>query len=211
MKKNSFKKEILKFLILFSILYLVVFTVLNITGWLVRPKKIEEPEEKVILEEKPEEDNEEEIRCLFSEKSDSIYIPKIEIEAPLVFPESEKQSVLTESLDRGVVHYPISEKPGEKGQVILLGHSAPAGWPKIKYDWVFSDINLLKKGDEVFVFFNNCQYSYRVSGDYYLLEKGEEIPSSLTNSENMLLLISCWPPGKDQKRIAVEAELLINN
>jgi len=31
----------------------------------------------------------------------------------------------------------------------------------------------------------------------------------LTNSDNMLVLISCWPPGKDIRRIAVEAKLKI--
>jgi LPXTG-site transpeptidase (sortase) family protein len=86
-----------------------------------------------------------------------------------------------------------------------LGHSAPAGWPKIKYDWVFSRLNELSDGDEIFVYFENKKYTYQFSKKIFL-EKGEELPSLLTNSENILVLISCWPPGKDLRRIAVVAK-----
>jgi len=99
--------------------------------------------------------------------------------------------------------------PGEKGQTIVLGHSAPPNWPDIKYDNVFSLINELEKGDEVFVYFNNKEYIYSVETKVFL-EIGQDIPeSNLTNSENMLILISCWPPGKNIKRIAVTAYLKI--
>jgi LPXTG-site transpeptidase (sortase) family protein len=205
MENVSLKKEVGKFLRLFFILYLIVFVVLNITGWLIRPKPLEVPsgqngaDQKEQLEEEPQSP-----QCVFSEKPDSISIPRIGIEAPIVFPEDEAKEVLAKALDIGVVHYPSSVLPGEEGQVILLGHSAPAGWPMIKYDWVFSNLKELKEDDEIFVIFKNCQYAYRVTNKIFL-EKGEELPSDLTNSENMLILISCWPPGKDIRRIAVKA------
>jgi len=98
--------------------------------------------------------------------------------------------------------------PGSVGQTIILGHSAPSGWPKIKYDWVFTHLVDLEKGDEIFVYFNNRKYVYEVKEKLFF-EKGEEVQeSSLTNSENMLVLISCWPPGKDIRRIGVSAELV---
>ena len=66
-----------------------------------------------------------------------IEIPSIGIAAPIVFPQSEKINSLTKDLDRGVVYYPGSVLPGQEGQIVVLGHSAPPNWPKIKYDWVF--------------------------------------------------------------------------
>jgi len=140
------------------------------------------------------------------EKENSLEIPKIEVSAPLIFVEDPDK--VHKTLDNGVVHYPDSVLPGEKGQTIILGHSAPPNWPDIKHDDVFSRLNELDKGDEVFVYFDHQEYVYSVIKKIFL-EKGEEISDTLTNSDNMLILISCWPPGKDYRRIAVQAELII--
>ena len=113
------------------------------------------------------------------------------------------------TLDNGVVHFPDSVLPGQKGQIIVLGHSAPPNWPDIKYDNVFSRLNELEKGDEVFVYFDHKEYIYSVETKVFL-EIGQDIPKNdLTNANNMLVLVSCWPPGKNIKRIALEASLKI--
>jgi LPXTG-site transpeptidase (sortase) family protein len=135
------------------------------------------------------------------EKEDSIEIPKIKISAPLIVVGKEEE--VKKALDRGVILWPGSALPGEKGQVIILGHSAPPNWPKIKYDWVFSNLNLLEKGDEIFVYFKKKKYAYRVE-DKIFLNRGQELPKT-DPERSVLFLISCWPPGKDFRRIAIEA------
>lgn len=142
----------------------------------------------------------------YSEKEDSLEIPKIEVEAPLIFVESSKLKDIIAGLKKGVVHFPGSVLPGEKGQTIILGHSAPSYWPKVKYYHIFVRLNELNEGDEIYLYFNNKKYQYIVSGKYFL-EKGEEIPGNLTNNSNMLYLISCWPPETAEMRIVVEARL----
>jgi len=132
-----------------------------------------------------------------------IEIPRLGISAPLIL--VEKENEVQKALDRGVVLFPNSALPGKEGQTIILGHSAPLGWPKIKYDWIFSDLGQLSKGDEIFVYFDNKKFTYLVKNKIFL-DKGEELPQDLTSSKNMIVLISCWPPGKDFKRIAVLAE-----
>ncbi|MDP2967312.1 MAG: sortase [bacterium] len=139
-------------------------------------------------------------------KENSLEIPKIVVSAPLVFTETAEQEEIKKSLDLGVVHFPDSVLPGQAGQTIILGHSAPPNWPDIKYDDVFSRLNELEKGDEIFIYFEHQKYNYSVTNKFFL-ERGEEVPEYLTNSDNMLVLISCWPPGKDIRRIAVEAKL----
>jgi LPXTG-site transpeptidase (sortase) family protein len=136
---------------------------------------------------------------------DGIEIPKIEISAPLVVNKDLSDEGVHKALDTGVVYYPSSALPGETGQTIILGHSAPAGWPKIKYDWVFSNISKLTEGDEIEVYYQGKKNTYSVTKTIFL-DRGEEVPAvSLAGSKNVLILISCWPPGKDYKRIAVEA------
>lgn len=144
----------------------------------------------------------------YSTKEKTIEIPKINIFAPIIFFQDpdEKEEVLNKALNQGTIHFPKSVLPGQPGQTIILGHSAPPNWPKIKYDWVFTEINNLNYGDEVFVYFNGKKYTYRVKKKIFL-DKGAELPSegSLINSGNVLVLISCWPPGINYKRIAVIA------
>lgn len=139
-----------------------------------------------------------------TEKENGLEIPKIGISVPLVFAESQNEKDVGNALNGGAVHFPDSVLPGEAGQTIILGHSAPLGWPKIKYDWVFSRINELTEGDEILVYFDHRKYVFSVTGKFFL-DRGEEVPELLTKNKNVLTLISCWPPGKDIKRIAVEA------
>lgn len=143
----------------------------------------------------------------YSEKENTLEISQLGIVAPIIHMENSNEKDLHEALDRGVVLFPNSALPGEIGETIILGHSAPPNWPKIKYDWVFSRLNELNGGEEITIHFNHRKYTYSVAKKAFL-NRGEAIPQSdLTNYKNTLVLISCWPPGKDLKRIAVEAEL----
>jgi len=200
MQKTNFKKEGKNFLFLFIVIFIGVFSIVS-TLEVIRNFEMEI---KMISYSQVLQHNNiaHKANCLPSAKENSILINKIKIEAPIVFTEQGNLD-FKEILDNGVAHYPQSAMPGEKGTSILLGHSAPVGWPKIKYDWVFSDLNNLIIGDEVKVFFENCEYTYSVSEKYFL-DKGEELPESLTTTnDSILTLISCWPPGRDLRRIAI--------
>lgn len=210
------KGEIGKFLRIFVLLSLAVLIVINwnwvkgifdykvIYGDIVNSLKQRFFQEKEIALKVPQVELSE---SKFTEKSDSVEIPKIEVSAPLIFIESAANKDITVGLKDGVVHYSQSALPGENGQTVILGHSAPAGWPKINYDWIFSRLNELNPSDEIIINYQNREYHYEVTKKYFL-KAGEEIPAGdLTNSNNMLILLSCWPPGVNLKRIAVEAEL----
>jgi len=144
-----------------------------------------------------------------AQENNSLEIPSISIKAPLIIGETTNPKILEKNLNSGVVYYPGSVSPGQNGQILILGHSAPPGWPKIKYDWVFSNINDLNFGEEIVLYFNNKQYTYKVIKKD-IVKPGDEIQSNgLDAKNNILVLISCWPPGKNYLRIAVQAELTI--
>jgi LPXTG-site transpeptidase (sortase) family protein len=158
----------------------------------------------------PENQNKIEIKnnYVYTEKISNLEIPKISIAVPIIFSQSANLSLLKKDLDEGVVYYPGSVLPGEKGDIVILGHSAPAGWPKIKYDWVFSDIDKLVEGDNIMVDLNNRQYTFIVRKTT-IIKRGQSVPKDLSSAENnVLTLVSCWPPGKDYQRIAVQAVLV---
>ncbi len=144
----------------------------------------------------------------YANKDNSIEIPSLSITAPIVIGQSTDNIVLSKDLDKGAVYYPGSVLPGQEGQIVILGHSSPPNWPHIKYDWVFTDINNLKMGDKVILYFNNHQYTYKVRSKI-IINPGQDVQqASLSDKSNILVLVSCWPPGKDYKRIAVETELI---
>ncbi|HOX29540.1 MAG TPA: sortase [Candidatus Paceibacterota bacterium] len=143
---------------------------------------------------------------IINPRSFDISIAKLGIKAPIVVSDTADNAIIHKYLDSGVVMYPDSVKPGQNGEIMLLGHSAPPGWPKIKYDWVFSRINELAVGDNVALTYNGKVFNYTVKKTVIILP-GEELPASNLD-ENTLFLISCWPPGKDYKRIVVKTTLM---
>lgn len=133
-------------------------------------------------------------------------IPKLGLKVPIVFIKNDNPKDFDKALKKGVLHYPDSTLPGQKeGTVVILGHSAPSYWPRINYDWVFTNLNELKQGDKFSIYFADEKYFYKVKEKFFL-KKGDEIPN-LTNSKSNVVLISCWPPGKNHKRIVVRAVL----
>lgn len=139
-------------------------------------------------------------------KPSFIEIPAIKVKAPLIFSNSSSQQAFNAILKSGVLHFPNSSLPGKNGAAIILGHSAPANWPKINYDWVFNDLEKLKPNDYVLISFQGKDYEYKVKKIFWL-NKGEDLSPHLTFNESVVVLISCWPPGHNVKRIVVEAEL----
>jgi len=138
-----------------------------------------------------------------------ISIPAIDVYAPISFTQSKSQNVFSSLLNVGVLHYPDSALPGEKGTSIILGHSAPPNWPKIRYDSVFNNLQNLKLGSEVLIDYQGQVYKYTVKNTFFV-KAGQDLSPFLTFDRSMLLLVSCWPPGKNLQRIVVEAELKIN-
>jgi LPXTG-site transpeptidase (sortase) family protein len=144
------------------------------------------------------------------EKEDSLEIPKIEIEAPLIFAQSSEIKEITRDLKNGVVVYPGSDSPGQTGRLTIIGHSAPLGWPKIRYDWVFSKLGELEASDEILINFEKKQYRYQITKKIFL-EKGQPVPEQASqDSGQIIYLITCWPPGRDLRRLAIEAVGLTN-
>lgn len=131
----------------------------------------------------------------------SIYIPKINIKAPIIIGSSTDSNKLLKDLERGVLVYPGSAMPGQ-GSTVIVGHSS-SNSPWNKYSNVFSFLNLLQTGDLVYVNYADQHYVYEVNN------KKTGSVFSLTNADitGDLILSSCWPVGTDRGRILISATL----
>lgn len=214
----------------FILIYLVSFTIINWTdiSWIFNYREVSgllydffTPYQSISAsytsdafinnsENYPVEKDGKPVEYPYSQKTNILELPSIGISAPIILPQNPSIEAVTKDLNKGVVYYPGSVLPGQTGEIVVLGHSAPLNWPKIRYDWVFSDLNNLKYGDHIYLYFDNKEYTYVVK-DKKIIAKGQEItPTSIVDNSNTLILISCWPPGKNLQRIAVQAELINN-
>ena len=135
-------------------------------------------------------------------------IPKINVLAPIITVSNEREKTLTAALKKGVLLFPGYEKPGANGLTVILGHSAPMGWPNINYDNVFDNLNRLQRGDRIIVQYAQKKYVYLVEerGVFWPNEEGKFIsPEDITAPT--LFLVTCWPRGKDYKRLFISAVL----
>ena len=147
------------------------------------------------------------VKTSITDKQNILEVPKLSLNLPIIFSSSTDTESLAKDLDAGVAYYPGSVYPGQTGQIIILGHSAPPGWPHIKHDWAFTDLDKLSPGDSIMIDLNGKQYAFVVKKTD-IIKRGADVPTETSAiNNNVLTLISCWPPGKDYQRIAVVAEL----
>ena len=140
-------------------------------------------------------------------KDFSIVIPKISAVAPIIKNvDPYNKNVFLPALKKGVAHAKGTSLPGENGNVYLFAHSTDAFYNVGAYNAVFYLIGKLEENDEIKIYFNNIEYSYRVTekkvvnanDSYYLTQK---------TKENILTLQTCYPPGTTLKRLVVIAKL----
>lgn len=142
-----------------------------------------------------------------------IIIPKIGKNVPLVdvgihssFDFDHIENIFMRELEKGIVRYPGTAKPGEKGNSFIFGHSSNYPWMKGEYNSVFALLDELSFGDEVIVYFNQKKYTYIIKekkvvkpGNVKILDRDPE--------KKELSLMTCWPIGTTLNRLIVFAEL----
>ena len=139
-------------------------------------------------------------------KEFGLVIPKIDVNVK-VFPnvDAAKPKEYLPLLAKGVAHAKGSLLPGQEGNVFIFAHSTDTPLNASRYNAVFYLINKLEKDDEVFVYYQQEKYSYKV------LEKKIISPEKLndylkTLKGKTLTLQTCYPPGTTLKRLLVIAQ-----
>jgi len=144
-----------------------------------------------------------------AEPDNTLFIPKIGVEVPIMFAQSKSNSDINELLLDGVVHYPETANPGEIGNVFITGHSSYYWWSKGQYNTVFSILDKLVAGDMIYVHYNHTRYTYKV------YEMKVISPSNVSvldqGGDSTLTLMTCSPVGTNYKRLIVKAKQISPN
>ncbi len=136
----------------------------------------------------------------------TISIPKLNIERA-------KVEINASSLnpDKALGHYKGTALPGEIGNSFIYGHSVlPMFYNPKNYKTIFSTLNKLEPGDEIFVEYNGTMLTYVVEDKKVVPTKDvkplQEVKPKFLN-ESTLTLMTCTPPGTRLKRLLVTATL----
>jgi len=140
-------------------------------------------------------------------KDFSIVIPKIGAVAPIIKNvDPLNKNIFLPALKKGVAHARGTSLPNENGNVYLFAHSTDAFYNVSSYNAVFYLIGKLEKDDEIKIYFNNIEYSYRVT-DKMVVNADDSKYLTQTTIEKILTLQTCYPPGTTLKRLVVIALL----
>lgn len=143
-----------------------------------------------------------------------VIIPKINVEIPVVYDSpsvvnartaDELEAGIQKSLEDGVVHHPNTEKPGELGNVAIVGHSSNNIFNSGKFKFAFVLLSKLDEGDTFYLTRNEVRYTYKI------FEKRIVPPTDVSVLENTskpasATLITCDPPGTSLNRLIVVGE-----
>lgn len=139
--------------------------------------------------------------------SGEILIPRLKITAPIIW--SFAFEDMEDDLKEGVAHHPDTPFPGESGTVSIHGHSS-GNLGDGDFQTVFTKINLLEPGDEVFITVYSEEGSVR---KYRYLVRSEKVysktdPAQFDAGDGYFLNLSTsWPIGTALQRYVVTTEL----
>jgi len=121
-----------------------------------------------------------------------------------------KVSLFDEDLTKQLVQYPQTALPGQFGSPVIFGHSTlPQFFDPKKYTTVFSTLPKIKPGSDIFVKYNDQEYTYRVTSTIEVKPSELWVLKQNYNAKT-IKVITCVPPGTTLRRLVVEASLIDN-
>jgi len=138
--------------------------------------------------------------------ADTLLIPKINVNAPIVYPTESSNEAILNAIKSGVAHYPNTAMPGRVGNVFLTAHSSYYWWSGGEFNQVFALLDKLAVGDLVYVYHQGSKYIYRVNKSFVVSPSQVDILN--TNTQPILTLMTCTPVGTSLRRLVVQAELV---
>lgn len=133
--------------------------------------------------------------------TNTIVIPKISVNAPVIFLNTRDEKTIEANLTNGVVHYQGTANPGEVGNSFITGHSSNFWWIHGQYNYVFVNLDKLVVGDQVVIYYNGKKFVYQVRGSKVVPPTDTSVLAPTDTPT--LTLMTCTPPGTNWKRLIV--------
>lgn len=119
-------------------------------------------------------------------------------------------SIGGEDLSDNLIQYPGTALPGKNGNSVIFGHSIlPLFFDPENYLSIFSTLDKLNKGDEVYIDYDGISYIYKVEDLFEVKPTDIQILGQDSNG-SFITLVTCTPMGdpRKPKRLIVRARLI---
>lgn len=167
------------------------------------------PEDYAIVTKKEDSVSESNNSIVAANKDFSLIIPKLGVNSKVVAdvdPNDEIQ--YRAALKKGIAHAKGTSVPDKKGRVFLFAHSSDNFYNQSQSNTIFYLLRKLEKGDDVWVVYDGLPYDYSVKEIRYVNEDEVEYLAH-DDSNNDLVLMTCWPPGTSYRRLLVFCNRII--
>jgi len=142
-------------------------------------------------------------------ENNSLYLPIINVKAPVNFGIPNKPENVAIGLSKGLIQVQGTALPGEIGNVFVTGHSSNYPWAKGNYNNVFALLNKVVVGDVVQIKYQNIDYVYKISSIKTVEPTNVSVMES--KKESVLTLMTCTPVGTSLRRLIVVANQVYPN
>ncbi len=141
------------------------------------------------------------------DKKFGIVIPKIGANAKIIEQVDPYNSGIYQvALTKGVAQAKGSAFPDATGgNMFLFSHSSANLLEAKTYNSIFYLLSKLKKGDEIYIYYKDVKYKYKVS-QIKIVDAGDVSYLSPKSDVRTLTLMTCWPAGTNYKRLLVIAK-----
>ncbi|MCP4524224.1 MAG: sortase [Candidatus Gracilibacteria bacterium] len=134
-------------------------------------------------------------------------IPLVDIKNRALDSSNELNNIFMKELEKGIIRYPGSAKPGKEGNSFIFGHSSNFPWIKGDYNDVFALLDNVEFDDEIIVYYNQKKYKYIIRKKHVISPGNVSVLKQEKNTSE-LTLMTCWPIGTTLNRLIVTAELV---
>lgn len=130
----------------------------------------------------------------------------IDLDAPVVNPNSKEIAELDKALLSGAVRYPGTALLGQEGTALLFGHSSYLPIVRNKMYKIFNGIEKFEKGDVISVYSGSREYRYEVVRVEQAKATADRI--DLEQGGRFLKLVTCNSFGAKEDRFVVTASFV---
>lgn len=196
--------KVLRYIIIGVLLAITIFIFLNIS-YFGKQIRFFFSQTFVTDQQRKELQNDQPIKA----EPNQLYIPSLEIVAPIVFVEGTTEAVFQPALANGVVQYPKTAKIGTVGNTYIFGHSSDFAFSKGNYKTIFALLPNIEIGAEILATNEEGErFTYKVYDKFVAKKTDVHLLDQETKGRKILTLQTSYPIGTALQRYIVKAEMV---
>lgn len=137
----------------------------------------------------------------------TLIIPKLNIDVPVDYNATPDYNAQMAAMTKGTSYFGVpgaNSKPGQVGNFGIAGHSSNQWYDNGSYKFIFVNLNLLQKGDLIYLDYQGTRYTYSVS-DIQTVAPDDVSALTAPTDKPQVTLITCMPAGTALHRLLVTA------